>query len=83
MCADPFVVKVEEAAGRTLPPACGAANGEGAVGADRKAARVDGACLWGAVELELTVGDNRADAAVAVLEDAFGEGADEGGVGGL
>jgi hypothetical protein len=39
--------------------------------------------LWGAVELELAVGDDGADAAVAVLEDAFGKGADEGGVGGL
>lgn len=81
--ADPLVVQVVEAARRALPPASGAADGERAVGADGEAARVDCACLWGAVELELAVGDDGAGAAVAVAEDALVEVADEGAIGGL
>jgi hypothetical protein len=65
-----------------LPPDGCAANGERAVGADGEAARVDGACLWGTVELELVVGNDGTGAAVAVAQDAVLEVADKGAIGG-
>jgi hypothetical protein len=83
LVTNPFVVQVVEGSAGALPPDCCAADGEGAVGADGEAACIDGAGLWGAVELELVVGDDGACAAVAVTQDAVLEVAYEGAVGGL
>jgi hypothetical protein len=66
-----------------LPPDSRAADCKGPVGADGEAACVDGAGLWRAVELELVVCDDGACAARGVAQDAVGEVADKGGVGGL
>lgn len=80
LCADPCIVEVVEGTARALPPLRCAADGQGAVFADREAARVDGACLWGTIELELLICDYGACAAVRVAEDAVVEVANQGAV---
>jgi hypothetical protein len=66
-----------------LPPLGSTTNGQRAVAADGEAARIDGAGLGRAVELELVVRDDGACAAVAVAQNAVVQITDQGGVGGL
>jgi len=81
--ADPLVVKVAKGTAHAAPPASAAANGQRVIAAHGEAARVDCACLRGAVELELAVCDDRAGAAVLVMEDTVFERAEEVAVGSL
>ena len=81
--ADPLVVQVAKGTAHAAPPASAAANGQRVIAAHGEAARVDCACLRGAVELELAVCDDRAGAAVLVVEDTVFERAEEVAVGSL
>ena len=81
LLAYPLVVEVVEGAAQAVPPARCAADGEGLVLADGEATRVDGTCLWRAVELELVVRNDAAGAVPAICEHAVDESEVEGAIG--
>ncbi len=75
------VVEVVEFTRQALVEDGGGAEGNGAVVAGGETSSVDGAGLGrGAIELELVVGDNGADAALLVSQDTVLERQDEAGV---
>jgi len=80
LCTNVFVVEIAKFAAHASPPACRASNGKRAVAAYGEAARVDGAGLGRAVELELAVGHDRACPLVLVVQDAVFEGAEEAAI---
>lgn len=70
LAADILVVQVSKGAAHAPPPSRCAADCEGAILADREATSVDGACLWGPIELELAIGNDGSCSFVLIVKDA-------------